>query len=177
MTVADPTNPDVIASAPRPTVADQPAIDTLATADPVALFIDGHAKRLAGPGWDDLDSDEQDWWASQVHDVLNNLRAVDADGGESGVADGRKAAASPDCTACGGDGEASHGSCGVPDCEHVTSCSTCGGIGRRPTDAEVAALRDEHDRRGADLQVAELELAAYRARQAGSHPWLYIIHI
>lgn len=52
--------------------------------DAVGDFIEGHAKRLcdaAGGVW----HDEYDSWASQVHDVLNHLRA-DADGT---VIDGR----------------------------------------------------------------------------------------
>lgn len=44
--------------------------------DPVGIFIEGHAKRLAelyGDAWDTLDGEAQTWWMSQIHHVLNNL--------------------------------------------------------------------------------------------------------
>lgn len=59
----------------------------------VGDFIYGHAKRLAGQhdeGWDWLDGEGQYWWASQVHDVLNNLCASLDDAGGPIVVDGRK---------------------------------------------------------------------------------------
>jgi hypothetical protein len=59
----------------------------------VGDFIYGHARRLAeqhGEAWDSLDGDGQSWWASQVHDVLNNLRASLDTYGDPVVVDGRR---------------------------------------------------------------------------------------
>jgi hypothetical protein len=76
------------------------------------------------------------------------------------------------CARCEGDGEVSHGSCGVPDCEHAEPCPVCGGHGKRVTDEEVAALRREGAEARGDQQVAEAEVAAYRERESGRpHPF------
>jgi hypothetical protein len=76
------------------------------------------------------------------------------------------------CARCDGDGEVSHGSCGVPDCEHADPCPVCGGTGKRPTDDEIATLRLAYERAAADATVTEVELAAYKERDAGRpHPF------
>jgi hypothetical protein len=87
---------------------------------------------------------------------------VDADSLERAIA----------CARCDGDGEVSHGSCGVPDCEHADPCPVCGGTGKRPTDDDIAALRTACARLAGDAAVAEAELAAFRERDRDRpHPW------
>lgn len=76
------------------------------------------------------------------------------------------------CARCEGDGEVSHGSCSVPDCEHADPCPVCGGSGKRPDDDAIAALRQELGRVAGDLMVAQAELDAFKARDAERpHPF------
>ena len=75
------------------------------------------------------------------------------------------------CTMCEGGGEVGHAPCSVPDCEHAEQCPACGGTGKRPTPEEVAELRNKRHELAGDLQVADAELAMYKARCAGGHPF------
>lgn len=76
------------------------------------------------------------------------------------------------CPACEGDGEVSHGSCSIPDCEHAEDCSTCGGSGKLPTPEEIAELREECESVRGDLVATEAELAAYKDRDSERpHPF------
>lgn len=76
------------------------------------------------------------------------------------------------CERCDGDGEVSHGSCSVPDCEHADQCPVCGGAGKRPTDDQIAALRTDRDVTDAELAVARAEIAAYKERdRERPHPF------
>lgn len=75
------------------------------------------------------------------------------------------------CPACEGDGEVSHGSCSVPDCEHAEQCPCCGGSGKAPTPEEIATLRNRCAELEGDRMVTDAELVAYKERCAGGHPF------
>lgn len=79
--------------------------------------------------------------------------------------------AKEECGTCVGDGEVSHGSCSIPDCEHMDTCPVCNGSGKRPTDVEIAELRNALNNALGDLYVADAELKAARERLGGAHPF------
>lgn len=76
----------------------------------------------------------------------------------------------PVCPQCEGTKEVSHGSCGIPECEHFDECPTCGGSGTMPTVDDIAEIRLKlHEVQG-DLVATEYEVAQYKERCAETDP-------
>lgn len=100
--------------------------------------------------------------------VVNVTEQLNESAFMAGVASAEKRLAA--CSMCDGDGEISHGSCSIPDCEHAESCPACGGSGKTPTPEQVAELRGERDTLLGD-KVSDSEIAAYKERCGNDHPF------